>query len=173
MAKRKNEAEILPWERQKGESKQAYEAFAVYRDLGAERSQVKASQQLGKSRQLISRWSSQHNWVSRIDEYEREQNRLRRLANEKAIRDMNERQAKTAVNMQAKMLQVLSKMDLDGLKPNEIARVMEIGLKYERIARGADAVTQQSDEIRENKSSLSDTIIAAYKNRKEGGGTND
>ena len=41
------------WERQKGESAQAYEAFVLYRDLGAERSHVKVAQQLGKSLSLI------------------------------------------------------------------------------------------------------------------------
>ena len=44
-----------PWERQKGESEKAYEAFAAYRDMGPERSITKVSQSLNKTRTLIGR----------------------------------------------------------------------------------------------------------------------
>jgi len=45
----------IRWFRQKGESRKAYEAFAVYRDLGAARSQAKVAEQLGKSLELMKR----------------------------------------------------------------------------------------------------------------------
>lgn len=50
-----------PWERQKGESAQAYEAFVTYRDMGSERSLQAVSQRLSKSIPLIKRWSREKN----------------------------------------------------------------------------------------------------------------
>lgn len=41
------------------------EAFAMYRDMGAERSVRGAAQRLGKDASLIARWSSEDGWVMR------------------------------------------------------------------------------------------------------------
>ena len=72
------------WQRQKGESEQAYEAFSLYRDLphGAAisgkqslgpmpRSGVRVGQELGKSATLLERWSSRWQWVHRAEAYDR------------------------------------------------------------------------------------------------------
>lgn len=58
------------WEKQEGEGTRAYEAFALYRDLGPARSLTKVAQELSKSRTLIARWSSTHDWVSRVEALE-------------------------------------------------------------------------------------------------------
>ena len=42
-----------PWERQKGESDKAYEAFVTYWDMGTDRSIRAVAQKLGKSRTQI------------------------------------------------------------------------------------------------------------------------
>lgn len=52
------------------ESAQAYEAACAYFVMGADRSQEAVSQKLGKSRQIISRWSAQHDWVERTRTYD-------------------------------------------------------------------------------------------------------
>ena len=52
------------WERQPGESAQAYEAFAIYRDMGSNRSLRVVAEQLSKSDTLIKRWST---WMIRPD----------------------------------------------------------------------------------------------------------
>ena len=71
---------MLAWERQENESARAYEAFSLYRDMGAERSLVKVGHSLGKSRALIERWSSQHDWVDRVKALEARDEMLRREA---------------------------------------------------------------------------------------------
>lgn len=52
------------------ESAKAYEAACVYFGMGADRSQEAVSQTLAKSRQIISRWSAQHQWVDRSRQYD-------------------------------------------------------------------------------------------------------
>lgn len=57
-----------PWLRQENESDPAYEAFRVYLNLGAKRTLrlvCSAETGVGKSWQLISRWSGEHDWVER------------------------------------------------------------------------------------------------------------
>jgi hypothetical protein len=60
----------LCWFRQKGETRKAYQAFAIYRDLGAARTLAKVAQKLGKSIDLIKRWSSQWEWVDRAASFD-------------------------------------------------------------------------------------------------------
>jgi len=52
------------------ESAQAYESACTYVSMGADRSQEAVGRKLGKSRQLMSRWSAQHDWVQRAALYD-------------------------------------------------------------------------------------------------------
>ncbi len=54
------------------ESSQALEAYNAYRDMGTGRSLAKVGQQLGKSTDILERWSKAHHWQDRIATYERE-----------------------------------------------------------------------------------------------------
>src|SRR5215211_3673678 len=81
---------MLAWEQQPGESARAYEAFALYRDMGPDRSLAKVAQMLGKSKTLLSRWSSEHAWVDRVKALEARDEMLRREAAENALRQQAE-----------------------------------------------------------------------------------
>jgi len=63
------------WDQQPQESAPAFEAFQLYRDMGAERSVRKVAERLGKNASLIGRWSMQHGWVARARAWDREQDR--------------------------------------------------------------------------------------------------
>lgn len=60
-----SEDDTRPWDRRQDETSKAYGAFVTYRDLGPERSLEKVAHTLGKSTTIMSRWSAQHEWVSR------------------------------------------------------------------------------------------------------------
>ena len=63
--------ESHPWDRMKGESRQAYQAFRVYLRLGPlNRSLAATGRELGKSTTLMSRWSARWSWVARVDAYD-------------------------------------------------------------------------------------------------------
>ena len=95
-----------PWERQKGESEKAYEAFAAYRDMG---------EKLGKSDTLIRRWKVRWNWQERVRAYD---NELEREARKKVVADrkaMTERHIGIAMQLQKKALEALSSLSVEDM----------------------------------------------------------
>ena len=137
MAKKKK---TLPWERQKGETTNAYEAFCVYRDLGVKRSQVKTCEKLGKNSTTISDWSVKYNWVERAAAYDDDQERKEREMMEKErlndIKKMRDRHANLAVSMLEKAARAMQAIPDVEVKASDITRMVDVASKLERISRG-------------------------------------
>ena len=125
-----------PWERQLNESPQAFEAFACYRDMGAARSTAKVSRQLCKSVSLMNRWSSEHEWVKRVAAWDAETDRVARQTHLDGIKEMRERHATIARKMLDTADSALTNINPNEVSTNEIARLVEIASKLERISRG-------------------------------------
>lgn len=102
--------DVQAWERQDNESPQAFEAFALYLEMGSERTLSRVASALDKSMTLIGGWSSKHRWLNRILMHERwEQRKINeRLAGGKA--EMRERHARQAMNMQRQAAVKIAKM---------------------------------------------------------------
>jgi hypothetical protein len=107
----------LPFERQPGEGSERWEAFELYRDMGAERSVRAVARSLDKSDTLIGRWSSEDQWVSRVfafDAWLAEQRR-EALRTEQAERAKQHSQALDhAISVLARPAQVLASKIEDG-----------------------------------------------------------
>lgn len=128
-----------PWERQRGESEQAWEAFQIYRDQKrGHRSQREVAATLGKTEALISRWSSLHGWVSRAAAYDNEADRLDREAKEEERRGMLARHTQLARMMQQKAIEAIRSIDVARLAnhPDSVAKWVELSAKLERGALG-------------------------------------
>lgn len=125
-----------PWERQLNESPQAFEAFACYRDMGASRSTSKVSRQLCKSRTLITRWSSEHDWVKRVAAWDAEKDRAARETQINDIIEMRKRHAATAKKMMDLADTALNNINPEDVSVNELSRLVESASKLERISRG-------------------------------------
>ena len=117
--KRKVKAERQPadprpreaWDKRPTESAVAFEAFTEYRNFGVKRSLDKVAKKLGKSNQLMSRWSRQHEWVARSaawdeaeylrredeDAQERKHGRIRERTNRRAFLNAMENKLKQAI----------------------------------------------------------------------------
>lgn len=135
-----NRGVVDPWERQDRESPQAFEAFAVYRDLGPARSVTKVAQELGKSRTLLGRWSRQYTWVMRAAAYDREQDRLFLAEQRQARRDIARRHAKLAQAFLGKAVARLQALDPRELSPGELLRYFQVAAEIERRAVGEEPV---------------------------------
>ena len=59
-----------PWDRQPNESPKAFEAFAIYRDMGVYRDQRAVALAVKKQRALLGRWSVTYEWVSRVSAWD-------------------------------------------------------------------------------------------------------
>jgi hypothetical protein len=140
------------WGRRDGESDKAFEAFALYRDLGPVRSAGTVAEELGKSRALIERWSSRWGWVERSGAWDDEADRLRRerdlVERQEARKSMIAAHAKGGAALHALGSTALDRFDLsnpetaeqaraliESMRPLEAARLMEIGARLERLAR--------------------------------------
>lgn len=146
-----------PWARQEGETDKAFEAFAVYRDLGPARSIALAAKSLGKARVTLERWSTKNGWSDRVSAWDDESDRLSRERNlierQEARRKMLDSHAKGGSELHAIGQQVLDQYKgkdgeqrIAGLTIADAARIMEIGSKMERLARGE---TTERVELRE------------------------
>lgn len=85
-----------PWARAENESDPAHGAFLRYRDMGHERSLAKVARELGKSKQLMERWSRRWRWRQRVDAWQRDADVTLLLARNEEIRISSERQARQA-----------------------------------------------------------------------------
>lgn len=81
------------WERREEETEPAWEAFHAYRDQGPPRSLARLAGELGKSRQHMEQLSATHGWVRRVAAYDRYLDAQRRAERERAILEMERRQA--------------------------------------------------------------------------------
>ena len=132
--------ESLLWERQKGETSNAYEAFCVYRDLGVKRNQPKTCEILGKNSTTISEWSVKYNWVERAEAYDDYQERREREMLEKErlndIKKMRKRHADLASAMLIKAAKALKTIPDEEIKASDVTRMVDVASKLERISRG-------------------------------------
>lgn len=146
-----------PWERQEGETSRAYEAFAVYRDMGPDRSINKTSQKLSKNRTTIAEWSARNDWVKRVAAWDAEQDRIVRQAQIDEIKKMRKRHADLAYAMLIKAANALKRMPEDEIKAMDIGRFVEVGSKLERLSRG-----DVGDVIEERMGEDSPPIVTFY-----------
>lgn len=163
-----NTNSAAPWERQKGESEQAYAAFSLYRDKGLDRTLISVAEELQKSYTLIRRWKDRWEWEDRAREYDNDQERKAKKEAEKGLRQMYNRQVKVAMTMQAKALAALEQLEIEAMSPKDIKEYIKIATDLERLNRQMSAGT--AEEAAQNSESIADMITSAYEKRKGSGG---
>lgn len=137
-----------PWERQKGESEKAYEAFVIYRDMGAERTITAVGKRLAKSRNLIDRWSVRWNWQERVLAYDNELQREAKAEAAKEYKEMTKRHIGIAGMLQKKALDALKALDIKEMSPRDIREYIKMATDLERLNRElTDSHNQDNDDV--------------------------
>lgn len=140
------------WEKQSGESNQAFEAFCIYRDLGSKRSVSAVYTELSKSRQLISRWKQKFDWDKRAAAYD---NAIENEARKEAVRslkDMLERHIDISIQLQKKALEALARIKSEELSPRDIREFIKLAAELERQSRiyqtaGGEQETEETTTV--------------------------
>lgn len=106
--------ELKPWDRQRGESSKAYEAFAIYRDMGSDRTVRSVAESLNKSGTLIAGWSGKHGWVARAAAWDSMPGRAVASAYEEMAREIAEDHRRVATKLLRRL-----EVGLDDLLPGK------------------------------------------------------
>lgn len=152
-----------PWERQEGESEKAFEAFAIYKDMSANRSVRTVAQELNKSVSLIARWSIKWNWGERVRAYD---NALEKEAEAAAIKERKEmlkRHVGISMQLQKKALEALQLLSVEDICARDIKEFLKVSTEIERLSRSpinsggqgkknfSAASSEQDDESKKTK----------------------
>ena len=139
---RKKTSEQELWERQPGESSVAYEAFLLYRNMSHETDGAKKKRRLasvaekvGKSPELIERWSRTWDWVERARAYDNELQRISMEETREAVRKMLKDHMTMAQALQKKAMTALLRLDDESLSARNILDYLAQGIELERQAR--------------------------------------
>lgn len=132
------------WERQKGESAQAYGAFSVYRDMGAERSLSKVARQLDKSKTILGRWSSRWGWVERVRQYDSYLDAEARHEAVKKVKEMTARHIRISLQLQQTALKAMASLDDKALTPKDILAFIDKAVTIEKMSRLTEAGVQET-----------------------------
>lgn len=132
-----------------GETAISFSQFCIFRDMGPYRTLRRVAEQVGRSPKSVRALSATNHWVKRALLYDAHLDAIKREANEKAILEMNARQAEIGRLMQEQGLAALKARKPESLEPAEAARYIESGAKIERLARGeVDSRTGQDIKIK-------------------------
>ena len=158
----KDRTDLKPWDRQKGESPLAYQAFLAYRDLGEARSFVGAAHALGKSNSLVRRWATRYDWRDRAWAYDvaqaREAEEALRQQREESLR----RQARDSDQLQRLAMARLSglirrdpasgEVSLDpGVTPRDAVTIYKLALELEDRLMGTSQAQPYDEDVTEQQ----------------------
>lgn len=130
------QTEAAPWERQPKETAKAFEAFFLYLHMGAERGIRAVAQKLGKSVTLISRWSSDWDWVERTRAWDNDLAQKAKKRAEKDIEEMQKRHISISMHLQSKAIKALGNMSTESITARDVAALIKLGVDVERLSRG-------------------------------------
>lgn len=170
MAKRKPTLdEPCLWERQEGESGQAWEAFSLYRDLGEKRTVTEVVRQLQKSRSLIDRWKVRWYWEKRVLAYD---NYLSKEALAEAVkekREMSKRHLSISAHLQKFAMDALKEKTASDASVKDIKEVLKLAVELERLTRDNIVSSYQRDETADSEQN-DDVVIYVPDNGLGGNG---
>ncbi len=147
------------WLKRREETSRAFGVFQKFLQMGTDRTLINLAQQVGRSISQINKWSGSFEWFRRAAAYDDHLATIAVKAAEKARIEMAERQIQMGQYLQGMAKAGIRKLfDENGrllpnveLTPTECARLIEIGVKVERLARGenTDSVRQEhSGEVK-------------------------
>jgi hypothetical protein len=149
MAKRKEPEQESMWDRMPGETPREYQKFCAYRDMNTAekpirtRSMAKLAKDIGFSQDHLRKISAKNEWVSRCAAYDAHLDEKAREQNEVDIMEMRKNHALLASQMIKKAAKRLLTITEDEITATDIVRLVDVGVKIERLSRGESTENKQ------------------------------
>lgn len=155
-------ADRQPWERQEGESEEAFRGFTAYRDQPVPRSLARVS---GARMNVQVEWCAIWKWRERAAAWDAHLDRIRLAEKEELVRQNGKELAaehmrllknvRDVAQIEAeKFANVALSSDLPSIKIAELAKLTEIVVKLDRLVRG-ESTENTSNETKVDLSSAS------------------
>jgi hypothetical protein len=135
----------VPWMRQKGESWQAFEAFACYRDFGPTRTHAKVGQAVGKHRSTLEEWSTKWMWVDRAASFDANESFERMQRMKEARIRLWEGDAAIARKIKDKVVKRLESMAPSEMSITQMLQAFKLAHEIETSALGAGNQNMESE----------------------------
>lgn len=147
--------ELLPntWDKQPGESRQAYEALEIFLALPGDRCIEDVADRLSCSPGRVRVWATKWRWHDRARAWDSHLGEIATDAEIRERREMRDRQVKLGVMMQdlasygLKELEEKMERNQLKLKPLDAVRLVEVGARLEKAARGEEGSTPAIIEV--------------------------
>lgn len=125
------------WERLPSDTSASFRAFAVYRDLGPERSLSKAAETLGKHPGQLKAWSVRHGWQGRVLAFDAHEDELQQKRIRARRRRALDRRLDLADKAFDKVEEALDGQDTSKWRAGDLARVLAETAKLEDTVIGS------------------------------------
>jgi hypothetical protein len=132
------------WDKINGEPQASFDAFKTYRDMPAgKRAVIRVAEALGKNESGLRRWSKKWRWAERAAAFDAHLETIgmdaiqmeRVEAAKRRIKLADSLLAVAEAQLQRWLDDIANEIKLD-LTPYELARIIEIGYKIDRLERG-------------------------------------
>lgn len=155
--------ELLPWQKQPSESREAYQAFRLYKDQGIGRSIARVVSELNKSKALIWRWSAKHDWQDRVDAWDAEQDRLVAAKHRERAVETQTAQLDEAGEFRTKAITALRTLDINDMRPADIIKMFEMAVSVERSILGEPKPLEQiAERLEQNVEEDMERVLREY-----------
>lgn len=142
------------WKRLPSDTDKSFEAFALYRDMGANRSLKAVAEKLGKSDTIIGRWSTNNDWVNRVAAFDAsldEKNLDENAERQKLIKDTAYSDYVFLRKSIENFKQNFEAVRFVGINAYEVGNLVELMKKADDYARRAvglpDKITESKQEV--------------------------
>jgi len=142
------------WGKLEGETSNAYAAFCVFRDLGADRNIRKAVEAAehdkGKRDRRYSvfrNWAAQYRWKERTVDFDRYLEQLKQTELRKTIEAQGEKHRQVTGKMLDVVLKKLDTMNPDDLSQGSVTEWVNTAIKSEREAAGLVSANGKSELV--------------------------
>jgi hypothetical protein len=147
------------WDQQLNESPKSFSRFALYRDMGAERSLRKLADDVDLNLSTVAELSKKYRWQERaaaFDAYIDQASQFSQLTHLKAMKRRQIDLALKAQELAQKGLEMLTRnieeKGINNLRPEGLSRLLDIGCRLERLNRDQPEQTMEVAQSRRDGS---------------------